>query len=177
MYEAKKRKKKKRFSIHLFGKRRGKRRDSSDSSDSSGSSSSSLSTLQPVLPHYSQSLSPTSRQSRQTATGIPTVTSSIPTGIATGIATGMTSTMPTGVGSEGSLPEEAGGRALHAVVTQSDLRGLKEEVTVQREELKRLRGLYGYLQKEMMDAPVRHAEACARMSHGVQVNHEEMERL
>lgn len=170
MYEAKKRKKKKRFSIHLFGKRRGKRRDSSDSSDSS---SSSLSTLQPVLPHYSQSLSPTSRQSRQTAAGIPTVTSSIPTGI----ATGMTSTMPTGVGSEGSLPEEAGGRALHAVVTQSDLRGLKEEVTVQREELKRLRGLYGYLQKEMMDAPVRHAEACARMSHGAQGNHEEMERL
>ena len=169
MYEAKKRKKKKRFSIHLFGKRRGKRRDSSDSSDSSGSSSSSLSTLQPVLPHYSQSLSPTSRQSRQTAAGIPTVASSIPTG--------MTSTMPTGVGSEGSLPEEAGGRALHAVVTQSDLRGLKEEVTVQREELKRLRGLYGYLQKEMMDAPVRHAEACARMSHGAQGNHEEMERL
>lgn len=89
----------------------------------------------------------------------------------------MTSTMPTGVGSEGSLPEEAGGRALHAVVTQSDLRGLKEEVTVQREELKRLRGLYGYLQKEMIDAPVRHAEACARMSHGAQANHEEMERL
>lgn len=76
-----------------------------------------------------------------------------------------------------SLPEERTSHTVHSVVTQSDLRGLKEELTVQREEMKRLRGLLGYLQKEMKDAPVRHTEACTQITHGAQASHEEMERL
>ena len=39
---------------------------------------------------------------------------------------------------------------MKVVATQSDLRGLKEEVMVQREEIKRLEGLYTYLQKELL---------------------------
>lgn len=76
-----------------------------------------------------------------------------------------------------SLPEERTSHAVHSVVTQSDLRGLKEELTVQREEMKRLHGLLGYLQKEMKDAPVRHTEAYTRITHGAKASHEEMERL
>ena len=66
---------------------------------------------------------------------------------------------------------------MKVVATQSDLRGLKEEVMVQREEIKRLEGLFTYLQKEMLQAPVRHAENCNRVAHATQTTREEMEAM
>lgn len=135
-----KRKKKKRFGIHLFGKRKDRYISSSDSTSSDTSSGTSIPSTKHMLPRYPSALSSPNMQPSNAHTA-----------------------------------EQTGNHEMKVVATQSDLRGLKEEVMVQREEIKRLEGLYTYLQKEMLQAPVRHAENCNRVAHATQATREEME--
>ena len=136
-----KRKKKKRFGIHLFGKRKDRYISSSDSTSSDTSSGTSIPSTKHMLPRYPSALSSPNIQPSNAHTA-----------------------------------EQTSNHEMK-VATQSDLRGLKEEVMVQREEVKRLEGLYTYLQKEMLQAPVRHAENCNRVAHATQATREEMEAM